>query len=305
MVHQRLNALRIGLIAAGAFLAASTAWNALSAAPVKVLVTITPQAYLAERIGGDRVEVTPIIPASQDPHTFMPTPRQMIEITRGQVFFLIGEPIEDRLVGKLRGGSGGVKVVDTTEGIQRIHTCGAGCAHHHHGHAHAHGAADPHVWLSPPLLKTQAKAMADALAAIDPQGGEQYRENYVELAEELDELHARITEKLKPYRGRSFYIFHPALGYFADTYGLKQKAVEVSGRTPTPGELRRLITEAKRDRADVLFVQPQFDQRSANAMAKAIDAELVTFDPLKRDVVDNLRELADELAKAFDNKSSE
>ena len=305
MKHWGIGPLQSGLALAALLITIATVWGAY-AATLPVLVTIPPQAELVERIGGDRVEVKVVVPAGQDPHTFLPKPRQMIDLAKAKVYFRVGEPIEQRLVSGLSRGSRMI-IVNTIEGIERrtIEAPCTGHGSHGHHHHHHHAAPDPHVWLAPKLLKVQAKHIAEALAEADPAGANAYLTNYKKVAEQLDSLDAEIRKQLAPYKGRAFFVFHPALGYFADAYGLEQEAVEIDGRSPTPRELRKLVAEARNDRIDTLFVQPQFDQRAARAVAEAIGAELVTIDPLRRDVFDNLRDIADKLAASMRSSSAE
>lgn len=276
--------------------------------PLDVAVTIPPQADLVEQVGGDRVRVEITVPPGQDPHTFSPSPRQVMALGRAKLYFCIGLPIEERLLPKLTGSRRTMTVVDTVEGAERrsfaAHEGQACDGHHHHDHGHdcqAHaGRLDPHVWLAPRLLSHQAEQVCEALCRADPAGAEAYRANLSKLQARLEEVEAEIAEKLKPYRGRAFYVFHPAFGYFADACGLRQVAVELEGKTPSPRQLRTLISQARAEEVKVIFVQPQFDQRSAEAVATAIGGVVVAIDPLERDVVDNLLEIAGHLQRGFE-----
>ncbi|MFH1742105.1 MAG: zinc ABC transporter substrate-binding protein, partial [bacterium] len=107
------------------------------------------------------------------------------------------------------------------------------------------------------------------------------------------------TDLLKPYRGESFYVFHPAFGYFGDAYGLKQEAVELEGKAPTPRQLSTLIKKARTENVRIIFVQPQFDKKSAEAVSNSIDGAVVPMDPLAKDVLKNLEEMAMKVGKAL------
>ncbi len=275
-----------------------------------VAVTIPPQADLVERIAGDGVRVEIAVPPGRDPHVFSPSPRQVMELSRAAVYFRIGMPLEDQLLPRLGGGA--MRTVDTTADIHRRSFTdgeGAPCDGHHHGHSHeghghdceAHaGHPDPHVWLAPALLAIQADRMSEALCEVDPAGAELYRANLQKLKKRLDEVDAEIAAMLAPYRGQAFYVFHPSFGYFAEAYGLRQMAVELEGKSPSPRQLRTLITQAKTDGVKVIFVQPQFDQRSAESIASAIGGSVVVIDPLRKNVVDNLVDIAAQLQRGFE-----
>jgi len=140
----------------------------------------------------------------------------------------------------------------------------------------------PHVWLSPPNLSRMAEIMAKAMSDADPDHAAIYRENLKQTVATLQQLHHELSLELAPFRGTSFYVFHPSFGYFAKEYGLRQAAVEVSGKSPTPKQLSALIARARQDRVRIIFVQPQFDSRSAAAVARAIDGVVEPRRPPRR-----------------------
>ena len=195
-----------------------------------------------------------------------------------------------------------MKIIDVAAGVRKLAMDEGCCEHDHAGHADHGGAPDPHVWLSPPLLKTQAENIAAALIEADPANADEYRQNLAALLERIEAVHGRIERKLAPYRGRSFYVFHPGFGYFADAYGLHEVAIEAGGRSPAPKQLKSLIEKAQSERAKTIFVQPQFDPNSAKAIADAIGGEVVPIDGLKRDVLHNLEDIAAKIEKSFNGQ---
>ena len=114
-----------------------------------------------------------------------------------------------------------------------------GHGHESHGHGHSHDAdgLDPHTWLNPLIAKIQAATIATTLIQIDPAHRAIYEENLKKFEVDLDNINTELINSLAPIRGKSFFVFHPAFGYFADAYGLKQVAVEVEGKKPTAGSL--------------------------------------------------------------------
>jgi len=264
----------------------------VAAEPLSVFVGIPPQAYLVERVGREHVLVNVLVQPGQDPHTFEPTPKQLLSLARAKLLFKTGMPFEDRLLEKIRGLHRRLVVVDTAAGIK-----GPMMAADDHGH-HA-ARPDPHVWLSPPLLKIQAANIAAALVRADPLHADDYRKNLAAVWSDIERTHARIGRMLKPYKGRSFYVFHPAFGCFGDAYGLKQRAVEAEGKIPTPKQLRLLVNSAVAEGVKVVFVQPQFDQGNARAVARAIGGTVVPIDPLAKDLLRNLEEMSAKIERAF------
>ena len=120
------------------------------------------------------------------------------------------------------------------------------------------------------------------------------------LDRRLESLHTSIEGKLKAHRGHSFFVLHPAWGYFAEAYGLTQVAIEIEGKDPTDRELTELQEAAKRAGAKVIFVQSQRRGKSAAAVADAIGARVAMLDPLAGDVEENLRRIASALADSFE-----
>jgi zinc transport system substrate-binding protein len=263
---------------------------------------IPPLAYLVEQIAGDHVHVEALVQPGQDPHTFQPTPRQIFALSRAAIFFQIDMPFEQVLLEKARAANPRLEVVDATEGITK-RPMDAQCIEHETGEGHDHstlaGEPDPHVWLSPRLLKRQAKNVAQALGRLDPAHRPDYQKNLATLNKRLDELDGRIARLLGPYRGRSFYVFHPGFGYFADSYGLKECVIEAGGRPPTSKQLRDLIEGARTQRVKVVFGQPQYDSRAATVIAEAIGGNVVLINGLSKDVIADINDIATKLERSF------
>jgi len=263
--------------------------GAASAESVRAVVSIPPVATLVERIGGDHVAVVALVPPGQDPHTFAPTPRQVAALAKSRLYFSIGLPFETQVVRRIER-SGGIAVVDVAQGVTR--RSAPPHAHEADDHSCDHGPDDPHVWLSPEALGVIASNVAAALVKADPEHAADYEENLKVLREEIAAVDVRIAALLKPWQGRTIYVYHPALGYFCQRYGLVQKAVEIRGKGPTPRQLRELVRQARAEEVKVIFVQKQFDQRAARTVAGAIGGRVEAMDPLAADVLGNLESLA-------------
>ena len=137
----------------------------------------------------------------------------------------------------------------------------------------------------------------DALVVSDPARAETYRRNAAALLDELAAVKAELAKQLGPFRGRTFFVYHPAFGYFASEFGLKQIGIELGGREPSPARLARAIAEAKEHQVRTIFVQPQFNPAAAETLAKAIGGEVAELDPLAPNVIKNFRRIADGIAK--------
>jgi zinc transport system substrate-binding protein len=237
------------------------------------VVSILPQAYFVERVGGEHVTTEVLVQPGHSPATYEPTPKQMVALAESQIFFRIGVPFENVLIPKIQANAPTLKVVDTRQGITLL-------------------GRDPHIWLDPTLVAVQAGTIAEALAGLDPNRQAVYRQNLMAFQADLERLDSRIAAALAPVRGQEFFVFHPAYGYFAKRYGLTQVPIEVEGKEPSARQLAEVIERAKRQNVRVIFVQPQFSVQSAEAVAKAIGGAVVALDPLPRNYLAELDGLA-------------
>jgi zinc transport system substrate-binding protein len=264
---------------------------------VRVVVSIPPQAYFVERIGGDRVHVETLVARGESPHDFEPTLKQMARLGEASVYFRIGIPFEARLCEKLSSTHSNLRLVDTSAGIEpRSAGHEETSGHDDHGD---HDEIDPHTWMSPKLAMLQARAIAKTLCELDADGAETYRANLASLLADLEQVNARISAALAPLEGKPLYVFHPAFGHFAEAYGLRQVAVETGGKAPSLKHVHELVTRAKEDGVRVIFVQPQFSRTTAETIAREIGGAVVAIDPLSRDYLANLSHLADQVARAL------
>ncbi len=268
------------------------------AAGMDISVSIPPQAFLVRKIGAEHVTIHTLLDKGQNPHTFEPSPRQLFRLSNSKILFTIGLPFEKRLLSMIGSSYRNLDIIATDQYIRKRRM------EDDHSGTHHEDTEDPHIWLSPPLLKIQAEAICRALIDADPANRTTYKRNLVSLFKRMDKLHLRLKKILSPYRGRTFYVFHPAFGYFADTYGITQKPVEFEGKKPSPKQLAEFIKEARADKIKTIFVQPQFDTKSAMAVAKPINGELVELDSMAEDIFQNLLDMADKIAGSFSQSSA-
>ncbi len=275
----------------------SSAW----AAPMEVFVSIPPQKWLSDQLGGDRIITHVLVTKGRDPHTYEPAPKQILALSRAKVYFTIGLGFEKQITQKLAQAVAGLRFVDTTRGITRIAMVEDAHEAGHEGQG-GHAGDDPHVWLSPVNLQIMAKEMAAAMVAADPENKAIYEGNLARITTELGQLHLFLQKELAPHKGATFYVFHPAFGYFAKEYNLKQQAVEIGGKSPSPRQLSTLIKMARKDEIKIIFVQQQFDTKSAQTVAQAINGIVEPLDDLAEDVVGNLQIMAAKIKAALDVK---
>lgn len=267
-----------------------------------VFVSIVPQKYFVQQISKDIVNVEVMVQPGASPATYEPKPSQMAKLSSCAAYFAIGVPFEKAWLGKISAVSPDMKIVQTDRDIEKI-----AMAQHHHeemeGERHheedgrqkersGHTILDPHIWLSPVLVKKQAAVILEGLTAIVPEHAQDFDTNYHIFLEKIDALDVELKSKLKGSEGMRFMVFHPSWGYFAKEYGLEQVPIEIEGKAPKPAQLAELIQHARENDVRIIFVQPQFSQKSARVVAREIDGKAIFVDPLAEDWFANLKEVA-------------
>jgi zinc transport system substrate-binding protein len=272
------------------------------------VVSIAPQKYFVQEIGGEYVDVAVLLPPGASPHGFEPKSSQMVELGQASLYMAIGVEYEKSLLPRLQSMHPELKIVHTAKGIKKIPMQGDGKGsrdegHDHgqeHGGSHGHEGLDPHVWLAPDLALIQAQNIYQALAGALPEHKPELQENLIDLQQEILQLHQEILAALQGIRpGSKFMVLHPAWGYFARTYGLIQVPVHVEGKKPKARHLKELIDLAEQEDIRIVFVSPQFSEKSARTIAEAISGEIVSIDPLAWDWKQNMREVAEKFRQAM------
>jgi zinc transport system substrate-binding protein len=303
-----------------------------AARPLNVMVMIAPQRYFVEQIGGNRVAVTVLVPPGTDPHTYEPKPQTMVQAAQAQLYLAMGIPEERAWLPRLLAIRSNLPVIHQDQGIAKnamashdhdeadqhssasqprmpaaptVGTTGPGLPDSlEHGaeaaHVHDPGGLDPHIWLSPKLVRQQAETIASGLCAADPEGTAEYQSRLAAFQQKIDQLDRDLQTLFASVPGpKSFLVVHPSWGYFARDYGLTQMPMEVEGKEPNARDLARLIQRTTDERIPVLLVEPQFSQRLAEVVARQTGVRILVADPLAADWETNLRQVAEQLVEAF------
>jgi len=282
-----------------------------------VFVSIVPQKYFVQQIGKDLVDVQVMVEPGASPHTYEPKPQQMVAISKAKIYFAIGVEFDQANVDKITASNPDIRVIHTDQDVEKL----AMLAHHHHdshaeehhtdehheGHHNEHHEGhhdehheghhqqtklDPHIWLAPTPVRTQARTILAALQDVDPAHKSVYEANFNEFMAEIDRLDADLKEIFAGQAGLQFLVFHPAWGYFAHEYGLQQVPIEIEGKSPKPAQLKELIQHARESGIKIIFVQPQFSVKDAQVVANEISGQVVFADPLAENWTENLRQVA-------------
>ncbi len=263
-----------------------------------VVVSILPQKEMVESIAGNDIEVIVMIPDGQSPHSYSPTPGQLIDLADADLYFKVGSGVEFEVthMDTLKEANTDMKVVDTSEGITI-----KSFDEHHGAHDHDHeeeddhdheGGTDPHIWLSPSNMKKMADNVLDALIEEDPDGEADYKANHDSYISTLNDAISFMEGKLGPHEDEAFLVYHPAWGYFGDEFDLVMLSIEEEGKAPGPQGVAAIIEQAQEHNITVVFVSPQFDSSSAETIADEIGGEVVSVNPLAVDYIENLKTVA-------------
>lgn len=278
-----------------------------------VTVSILPQQYFVERIAGAYFAVNVMVQPGESPATYEPTAQQMRDLSESAAYISIGVPFEQVWLSKIADANSTMLMVDSAAGIERLPL-----AEHHHDEdehevevheeeheegehedeAHEEGALDPHIWMSPSLVKVQAENIYAALVKLAPEQEAAFKANLDAFIADIDALDAEISETVSGLVQDEFMIFHPSMGYFAADYGLKQIPIEVGGTEPSAQELAALIDTAKETGVKVVFVQPEFSKKSAETIAQEIGGTVAELSILAPDWLDNMRRITTAFVEA-------
>jgi len=171
----------------------------------------------------------------------------------------------------------------------------------HGDHMHYAGV-DPHFWTSPRSARLIALDIKELLSELEPGSASKYEQNYQKLIIEIDSIESEIAEMLRPYSSNSFMIYHPVLAYFARDFGLNQIAVEYEGKEPSPASLKKFVDQARELGIKTIFVQQEFDRKSATVIAQEIGGRVVNINPLSADWPVAVMEIANALREGFAEK---
>ena len=240
-----------------------------------ITVTLEPLRYFTEAIAGEHYDVVSMVPKGSSPESYDPTPQQLVALSRSEAYLRIGYiGFEQAWMKKLESNAPDMKVFDTSRGVDLIR----GEGHWHGDHFHE-GGVEPHIWNSTRNAIIIAENIYAALCELDAT----HQEDYKNRLDVLKETIRRTDENVRTFlenADSTFLIYHPALSYFARDYGLKQISIEEGGKEPSPAYLKHLIELCRQEKAHVIFVQQEFDQRNAQLIADELGIEVVSINPL-------------------------
>jgi len=255
------------------------------ASGIKVVVTIAPLEEFVKAVGGDRVQVSVLVPPGAEPHTFDPTPSQMIQVSECDLYVKNGAGLEFWIDKVLQPGQN-VTAIDSSRGIEVITEGGL--------------VADPHIWLSLRNSAIQVENICQGLIEVDPANRDYYIRNRDDYLHNLRMLDEQFNRTFAASQKKTFIVHHPAWTYFASDYGLVQVPLMENEQEPGPRYLAEVIELAKEENITAIFVEPEYNPRAAEVMAEEMNAQIIFLDPLAGNYLENMRyagqRIADSLA---------
>lgn len=249
------------------------------AGKLKVVASVYPVYEFARRVGGDRIELTMLVPPGAEPHDWEPTAREMVAIKAARLFLYHGAGFEniDKLLTK--DALGTTRAVAVSDGISVLKDDDG----HDHDKQHGKSHADSHIWLDPVAARQEVANIATALAAADPQNADHYRQNADRFSQELATLDGEYRSGLASLPRRTIVTSHAAFGYLTKRYNLEQ--LPIMGLTPdsepTPERLAAIVRFCRANNVKYIFFETIVNPRLAETLAKETGTRLLVLNPLE------------------------
>ena len=250
-----------------------------------IIVSILPQKYIVKQIVGDKYEVEVLVPNGISPESYDPTPRNLVTVSESDLYFMVGNfGFEKPWLPRIQEVNPSMHICNMSDSTLSLKY------DNHHG-------VDPHVWMNPNNMKLMAQEVCKVLSVYDPEHIEFYKTNLNAFLGRMDNLHDRIRKLMNISSTKTFVIYHPALTYFADLYGLKQLSIEHDHKEPSAASIAHLMEEIKCSQTKILFIQQEIDVRLAETFARECGLRVVTINPLSEDYEEELMRIALAIAK--------
>lgn len=255
-------------------------------------VSIVPEATFVKKVAGNLVNVNIMIPPGNSPANYLPKPQELKQFNDSKIYFTIGVPAEQGILSYIKEMNHSTKVVNLAKRVSQVYP----------DREFAPGSRDPHIWLSPRRAKIIIQEIAKELSIIDSENKAVYEANAQKYISELDRLDTEIKEILKDLENKTFIVYHPAYGYFAEDYGLSMLCLEEDGKDIQIGNLTQIIEKAKKEGIKVIFYQAEIDSKKVEIFANEIEGKAMQLNPLSENYTENLKEIAKIFKKVVNNE---
>lgn len=247
---------------------------------LRVMASFYTMADFAEKIGGDRADITCMVPTGTEPHDWEPSTTDITGLERADVFIYNGAGMEhwaEDVTESLENKE--LLVVEASQGV-KLH---AEEEHDHEGHSHSHGGYDPHVWLDPHNAKLEMENIKNAFVQADPDNGAYYEANYDKWAKVAEELDRKYREALADFAGRQIVTAHEAYGYLCSAYGLEQVGIDglSPDQEPNPKRMADIIDFVRENQIRAVFFEELSGSKTAETVAAETGIRLLALSPLE------------------------
>jgi ABC-type Zn uptake system ZnuABC Zn-binding protein ZnuA len=252
---------------------------------IRIMTATTDLASLAQEIGGDKVDVESVARGYQDPHYVDPKPSFLLKLSKAELLIVVGLELEIGWLPPLITQSSNPRIQVGAPGYldasryARILEIPTGQVTRAEGDVHPLG--NPHYWLDPENGLRISKGIADKLSAMRPNDAAYFAERYSAFEQRLKEADQKWLAEMKPYAGRKIVTYHRSWPNFAEHFGLNVIGyVEPRpGIPPSPQHTVELIGQMKRDGVKVIVVEPYFDLKTPNSIARETGGQVVVLMP--------------------------
>jgi zinc transport system substrate-binding protein len=280
-----------------------------------VVASFYPLQYIAERVGGDAVQVTTLTAPGVEPHDLELTPKQVGAIAAAKV--VVYEQSLQPAVDKAVKQNAAKTAFDISPAAKLVATGVEEHADEHADNDHVEDkdaavtegeALDPHFWLDPQRYADVATAVADRLAEADSGNADAYRQRAATLRTELTKLDGEFKAGLRNCQRKTFVTSHDAFAYLAQRYGLEM--VGIAGLTPdaepSPARIKEVQDVVRRERVTTIFYEELVSPKVAESIARDLGVRTAVLSPIEglseststQDYLSLMRQNLQELRKA-------
>lgn len=255
---------------------------------IGVAVTIGPEVEFVKAVGGDKVDVTLMVPPSADVHTYEPLPSQLSKVAQARMYVQVGSSVEFETnnMERLQASNPSMLVVNASEGIQLIP-----------GSEDEHSTVDSHVWVSPRNARIMVNNIYRGLLEVDPANREYYQKNRDQYLDKLDELDRNTTALLKD-KTKPILILHPSFNYYARDYNLTMEGVMINDEEPSPQRIAMIVDLARENNITLVYMQPQYDPKYMQTIASQIGGEILIVSDLDENYLENMNKVAQAFSRS-------
>ena len=269
----------------GAFALGMCAMPGQAAGKIKIVTATSDLAALAQEVGGDRVDVESIAKGYQDPHFVEAKPSYLLKLRRADLLVVVGLQLEIGWLPPLITQSGNSRIQVSGPGyldasqFAEILEKPTGEVTRAQGDVHPYG--NPHYWLDPENGRRVARGIADKLVELRSSDAAYFNQNFDSFSQLLTEASKKWLAEMEPYRGRKVITYHRSWPNFLKYFGLVTMG-EIEPRPgipPTPSHTLDLINMMKREHVTVILVEPYFDPKTPQSIARETGAQAVIMPP--------------------------